>query len=156
MDNVIYELTLEGKKKLETELEELKTVKRADNIKALQEARAQGDLSENADYSAAREEQSRIESRILEIENILKNSTVLTVADDNKVSVGKTVEVLYINSKIQKKYYVVSTIEADPFSGKISTDSPLGSALLTHKVNDKVLFTTESGKEQTVKILSIE
>lgn len=157
----VFELTEEGKTKLEVELEKLKTVDRQANIEAIQEARAQGDLSENADYDAARDEQRRIEARILEIENILKNVKVITVEDSgDKITTGKTVKILLNynsgkNNGIEKEYSIVGTIEADPFNNKISNDSPLGKTLIGHKAGDIVTVTSENGKEHKVKVLSI-
>lgn len=157
----VFELTEEGKTKLEVELEKLKTVDRQANIEAIQEARAQGDLSENADYDAARDEQRRIEARILEIENILKNVKVITVEDSgDKITTGKTVKILLNynsgkNNGIEKEYAIVGTIEADPFNNKISNDSPLGKTLIGHKAGDIVTVTSENGKEHKVKVLSI-
>lgn len=151
-----FELTEEGKRKLEEELEDLKTSKRPANIQAIKDARAQGDLSENADYAAAREEQSRIESRILEIETILKNVIIIETTNKNIISIGSNVTLIYTKLNKEFNYDVVGTIEADPFNGKISNTSPLGKALLGHKAGDIVSFTTESGKPQEIKILEIK
>ena len=156
MKEQIYELTIQGKEDLEKELEHLKSVERPANIEALKEARAQGDLSENADYDAAREEQRRIEGRIFEIETILKNAKIIEISRNNEVSTGRKVKLVYTHLNREFTYDVVGTIEADPFKGKISNTSPLGKALLGHKEGDVISFTTESGKTQEVKILTIE
>ncbi len=156
MENNVYELTVAGKEELEKELENLKSVERPRNIEALKEARAQGDLSENADYDAAREEQRRIEGRIAEIEAILKNVKIIEATKDNGVSIGKTVKLIYTKLNREFTYEVVGTIEADPFNNKISNSSPLGKALLGHKKGDVISFTTEGGKTQEVKILAIK
>ncbi len=152
----VFELTEQGKIELENELEHLKSVDRPKNIEAIQEARAQGDLSENADYDAAREEQRRIEGRIFEIENILKNVKIIESDNSNKINIGKTVTLEYVALKKTFTYDIVGTIESDPFSGRISNDSPLGKALIGHKPNDVVTFTTEAGKEQKVLIKDVK
>lgn len=152
----VYELTEQGKIDLEQELEHLKTIDRPLNIEAIKEARAQGDLSENADYAAAREEQGRIEGRILEIENILKNAKIIEKDSSNKVSIGKTVTLTYQSLKLKREFEIVGTVESDPFSGRISNDSPLGKAIIGHKVGDHVTFRTESGKEQVVIIEEVK
>lgn len=152
----VFELTEKGLQLLKEEIERLKTVDRPSNIEAIKDARAQGDLSENADYSAAKEEQLRIEERILEIENILKSYKIIIKDTSANVTTGKSVEVLYIDSKLKKKFEIVGTIEADPFSDKISNDSPLGRAIMGHAAGDTCLVTTESGKEIKVKIISVE
>lgn len=152
----VYELTEQGLQELEQELENLKTVERPGNIEAIKEARAQGDLSENADYDAAREEQRRIESRIMEIENILKNKKIIKKDTSNKVTTGKKVTIEFVGSKMKKTFYLVGTIEADPFSDKISNDSPLGKGIIGCQVNDLATITTEANKELKVKILAIE
>lgn len=151
-----FELTQQGKDDLEKELDHLKSVDRPQNIEALKEARAQGDLSENADYDAAREEQRRIEGRIAEIETILKNYIIIASTNNDEVSIGKKVKILYTKLNKEFDYDVVGTIEADPFNGKISNTSPLGKALIGHKTGDVIEFTTESGRLQEVKIMQIQ
>ena len=120
----VFELTQEGVDQLRAELSHLKDVKRPENVIALQEARAQGDLSENADYDAARDEQARIEARIKEIENILENFKLIKASSDNKVTTGKTVTLFFVEKKKTVDYQLVGTIEANPMLNKISTDSP--------------------------------
>ncbi len=151
-----FELTEEGKQKLELELEDLTTNQRTQNINALQEARAQGDLSENADYDAAKEDQRRIESRILEITNILKHVKIIKKDSSSKVSTGKKVAIKYLETNKEVTCEIVGTIEADPFANKISNDSPLGRGILGKEVSDTVLITTETGREFRVQILAIE
>ena len=149
----IHQLTEEGKRDLEAQLEELK-VQREANIIAIQEARSQGDLSENADYSAAREEQSRIASEIARLEDILKHSKIISNKDDSDIiSIGKRVRLL-ING-MEKEYSIVSTIETNPKSGKISNESPLGEAINGHVPGDVVVFRTESDREVVVEILEV-
>ncbi len=135
----IFELSHAGADDLKSELERLKTVDRIQIREAIKEAREQGDLSENADYSSAREQQANIEARILEIENILKHAKIMDV---------NTVTVRYVDLNIEKTFQVVGTIEADPFNGKISNDSPLGKAVLGHKQGDIFHISTEDGKKE--------
>lgn len=140
-----FELTKEGKLKLEEELYNLENVDRIRILEAIKEAREQGDLSENADYSSAKEQQAVIEARIAEIKNILKNAIILDVT---------RVTVKYLDLNKTLTYEIVGTIEADPFAGKISNDSPLGKAVENHKVNDIFFITTESGKELRLQLIS--
>lgn len=151
-----YELTQEGKEQLEKELAHLKDVERPANITALQDARAQGDLSENADYDAAREDQRRIEGRIAEIENILKNVKIIEKDRSSKVGTGKHVVITYVSLGKKFEYDIVGTIEADPMNMKISNESPLGKALIGKKTGDVVTVVSESGKEFKVKIESVK
>lgn len=148
-----YQLTEEGKKALEAQLDQLKADREA-NIVAIQEARSQGDLSENADYSAAREEQSRIAAEIARLEDILKHSKVISNRDETDViSIGKRVRLL-ING-IEREYSIVSTIETDPKNGKVSNESPLGEAINGLRPGDSVKFRTESDREVSVEILEV-
>ena len=142
----IYDLTRNGERELREELEKLKTVDRVQIREAIKEAREQGDLSENADYSSAREQQANIEARILEIENILKHAKILEVT---------RVTVKYLEMDKTVTYEIVGTIEADPFAGKISNDSPLGKVVTNHKVGDEFYITTESGKELKLLLVSM-
>lgn len=148
----LYHLTSEGKKELETELEELKG-RRGDVAEKIANARDYGDLSENAEYDAAREEQAQVESRIAEIEDILKNADIIKVGKSNgTIRVGSTVEL--INGKTVT-YRIVGPVEADPLEGKISNESPIGSALMGKKVGDKVSIETPKGTAHyTVKSVS--
>lgn len=151
-----FQLTQEGIDKLKTELTFLKDVKRGENLEALKEARAQGDLSENADYDAARNEQARIEARISEIENIVKNVKVIRTSNDDNVNIGKTVKVKFVKNKNEKVFHLVGSIEADPRANKISTESPLGKAMLNHAEGDKVEVKTETGRIIQIQILEIK
>lgn len=152
----VFELTQEGLEKLKAELDDLKNVQRPKNIEFLQEARAQGDLSENADYDAAREDQRRIEGRIVEIEAILKNVVIIEKDNSNKISTGKQVVVTYIDLKKTFTFDIVGTIEADPSNNKISNDSPLGKALIGRLKGETVTVIAESGKEHRVKIEDVK
>lgn len=155
MENTIY-LTQEGLDNIRQELENLKDVERPKNIQALKDARSQGDLSENADYDAAREEQSRIEQRIQEIEAILKNYKLIKANKSKKVEIGKRVTVKYIDNGHEGTYDIVGTIESDPMNNKISNEAPLGAAIIGSKVGDKVLVISGSKKEYHVEILKVE
>ena len=136
-----YQITEEGRKELETELEELKG-RRGEIADKIAEARDYGDLSENAEYDSAREEQGLVETRIAEIEDILVNAEIIKVKKSSKVHVGSTVE---IKSDKTAKYTIVGPVEADPMNGKISNESPLGVALMDKAVGDKVTLTTPKG-----------
>ena len=157
MDNKkYYELTEEGRLNLEREKKHLIDVDRPNNIKALQDARSQGDLSENADYDAAREEQSRIEARIAEITEILKNVKIITKDSSNRVTTGKNVTIEFIGMNKTESYDIVGTIEADPFEHKISNESPLGKAIMGHDKGTTLTVVTEKGKEFRVKIIDVK
>lgn len=151
-----YELTEEGRLNLEREKQHLIDVDRPNNIKALQDARSQGDLSENADYDAAREEQSRIEARIAEITEILKNVKIITKDSSNLVTTGKNVTIEFIGMNKTESYDIVGTIEADPFEHKISNESPLGKAIMGHDKGTTLTVVTEKGKEFRVKIIDVK
>jgi transcription elongation factor GreA len=150
-----FQLTQEGVDNLKTELTHLKDVKRGENLEALKEARAQGDLSENADYDAARNEQARIESRIAEIENIMKNVKIIKTTQEDIVNIGKTVRVRFIESNETKEFYLVGSIEADPRARKISIESPIGKAMLNHGEGDTVEVKTETGRLFSIEIVEI-
>ena len=142
-------LTKEGKAELEKELESLKAG-RAEIKEKIATARAFGDLSENEDYTAARSEQKLAESRILEIEDILKNAKVIRAVSHETVCMGATV-VVEINGK-QSTYSIVGPVEADPLAGKISDASPVGQALMGHRAGEE--YTLPNGKKG--KIISID
>ncbi len=150
-----FQLTQEGVDNLKTELTYLKDVKRGENLEALKEARAQGDLSENADYDAARNEQARIEARIAEIENIMKNVKIIKTTSEDIVNIGKTVSVRFVATKELKEFYLVGSIEADPSTRKISIESPIGKAMLNHAEGDTVEVKTETGRIFSIEIVEI-
>ena len=149
-------LTKAGYKKLEDELRDLIDNQREENKHQLAEARAQGDLSENADYDAARAKQAEIEGRIKEIENILNNSEIITESKGStkKVALGSTVTLKYVESGKEGCYMIVGTIEADPFNGKISNACPLGEAIVGKGVGD--IVEVKAAKTYKVEILKIE
>lgn len=150
-----FELTKEGFQKFEEELDYLKTVKRKQNIEALQEARAQGDLSENAEYDAAREEQAQIEARINELENILKYAKLIEEDGTSGISIGKEVTFKEMPNGEEEQFHIVGSEEADPFNGKISINSPIAQSLIGKEVGDVVNISTPGGSIK-VKILNVQ
>jgi transcription elongation factor GreA len=139
----LYHLTDEGKAELEAELAELKG-RRGEIAEKIANARDYGDLSENAEYDAAREEQAQVEGRIAELEDILKNADIIKPGkSDGTVKVGSTVD-LHNGKKVT--YKIVGPVEADPLEGKISNESPIGIALLGKKKGDKVSIVTPKGQ----------
>lgn len=147
----LFQITDEGKQELEKELEELKG-RRGEIADKIAEARDYGDLSENAEYDAAREEQGLVESRIAEIEDILLNAEIIKSGTSSKVGLGSKVELK--TGKKTVTYTVVGPVEADPLEGRVSNESPIGEALMGKKVGDKVTITTPKG-EITYEIVSI-
>lgn len=140
-------LTYEGLKRMEEELENLKIVRRKDVAEKIKEARGQGDLSENAEYDAAKEEQAEIEVRIVVLEKLLRNAEVI---DDDEVSrevvsVGSTITLFDVEYDEEVVYTLVGSAEADPLNGKISNESPVGLALLGKKMGDSATIETPSG-----------
>ena len=138
MSNKVY-LTNEGFLEIEEELNHLKEVKRPEIIKALKDARALGDLSENADYDAARNEQAQIEGRILELEKILETAELIEKKDTDKVGLGTTVVIRYLDEDDDEteEYRIVGSKEADPSNNKISNESPLAQAIMGAKAGDE-------------------
>src|SRR5574344_1234974 len=147
-------LTSEGLAEITKELDELKLVKRPEVINALKEARAQGDLSENAEYDAARNEQAQIEARIKELEVMVENAVVITEIQTDKVAIGNKVTIKYIEDGDTDINTIVGSKEADPFANKISNESPIASAIIGKKVKDIVTVESPNGK-YNVEIVSI-
>ena len=143
MKKDVFEITAEGYEELKNELDNLKNVKRIEVINALKEARALGDLSENADYDAARNDQAQIEGKIKELEYKLEHC-VIVGKKCNTIGVGNTV-VIEDEFGDTEEYKIVSSVEADPFENKISNESPLGIALLKHKIGDSVEVASPNG-----------
>lgn len=152
----IFEMTSEGIKELQDELEERKTTTSLEIAERLKEARAQGDLSENSEYDDAKEAQTKNEVRIAEIENLLKNARVIDnkAISKHKVTLGSMVEILDIELDEEQTYTLVSPHEEDISRGKISSESPVGAAIMGHKKNDVVDVKTPVGVIQ-YKILNI-
>ena len=150
-------LTYTGLKALENELEELKVVRRKEVAQKIKEAREQGDLSENAEYDAAKDEQRDIEARIEEIEKILKNADVVDEeeVDLDKISVGCTVLLYDEEFEEEVEYKIVGSTEANSLSGKISNESPLGKALLGKAVGDAIVVEAQAGTME-YKVLKID
>ena len=150
-------LTYEGLKKLEDELENLKVVKRKEVSQKIKEAREQGDLSENAEYDAAKDEQRDIEARIEEIEKILKNAEVVVEdeVDVGKINVGCTVKVYDEEFEEEMEFKIVGSSEANSLQGKISNESPVGKALIGRSVGDQVSVETQAGMI-VYKVLEIQ
>ncbi|MFA6608797.1 MAG: transcription elongation factor GreA [Candidatus Paceibacterota bacterium] len=139
-------LTLEKKNELEIELNHLKSVRRKEIADALEYAKSLGDLSENAEYHQAREDQANCEERIVHVEQILKNAVIMDKSHSGRVEVGTTVTVLKKGEKKEKQFQLVGSQESDSLAGKISNESPLGQALLGKSKGDEVSFTTPKGE----------
>ena len=152
-DDKVY-LTDEGFLELEEELNELKNVKRPEVIKALKEARALGDLSENADYDAARAEQAQVEGRIQELEKIMENAHIIQKGETDKVSLGTTVKIKYVDDDEIEEYRIVGSKEADPSNNKISNESPIAKAIMNGKVGEVKKVSSPNG-EYEVEIVAI-
>ena len=147
-------LTEEGLNDLKKELDYLKNEKRPEVIQALKEARALGDLSENAEYDAARSEQAEVEGKIASIEAMLENAEVIKDVNTNKVSIGTTVTLKYLEDDEVDTYTIVGSKEADPFDNKISNESPIAKAIIGSKKGELVTVDSPNGKYQ-VEILEI-
>ena len=138
-----YQITTEGKKELEKEYEQLKS-RRGEIAEKIAAARDYGDLSENAEYDAAREEQGLVESRVAEIEDILQNAEIIKASRKSIIGLGSKVELK--NGAKTIAYHIVGPVEANPLEGKISNESPIGQALVGKKENDKAVVTTPKGE----------
>ena len=150
-------LTYAGLRRLEDELEDLKVNQRKMIAQKIKEAREQGDLSENAEYDSAKDEQRDIEARIEELEKILKNAEVVdeSEADTETINIGCKVKVLDIEFDEEMEYFVVGSTEADSLKNKISNESPLGKALIGKKVGDVVQVETPDSSIIEFKVLAI-
>lgn len=147
-------LTEEGLNEIKQELEVLKLEKRPEVIQALKDARAQGDLSENAEYDAARNDQAQIEAKIRELEVMIESAVIIKEINSDTVSIGTKVVIEYVEDKEEEEYSIVGSKEADPFANKISNESPIAKAIIGKKVNDIVLVDSPNGKYE-VKIKKI-
>ena len=141
-------------KTFKKELDDLKLVRRPAVIEALKEARALGDLSENAEYDAARNEQSYVENRIKEIEVMMENVVIIENRGTDKVGLGSKVTIVYIDDDEDEIYSIVGSTEADPFANKISNESPIAQAIWNRKVGETVTVTSPNGEYQ-VRIKAI-
>ncbi|MEG1283929.1 MAG: transcription elongation factor GreA, partial [Lactococcus sp.] len=147
----------EGLEKLEQELDNLKLVKRPEVIERIKIARSYGDLSENSEYEAAKDEQAFIEGRISTVETMIRYAEIVDNAniDKNEVALGKAVVFQEVGDDEEEEYEIVGTAEADPFSGKISNESPIAQALIGRKVGDVVKIPLPMG-EIEVKIVDVK
>lgn len=146
-----FPMTLEGKKKLEDELEEYRLKRRPEVIKRIKIARSYGDLSENSEYESAKDEQAMVESRIAQIENMLQYAEIIDNEDVDKdeVSMGRTITIQELPDEEPEEYQIVGESESDPFNGKISNESPMAKGLLGHKVGEVVVVEVPNG---TIKL----
>lgn len=152
--NTVY-LTENGLEELKKELDNLINVRRPENIQAIKEARSLGDLSENAEYDAARNEQAQIEARIQQLEKMLENVSIITEVSKDTVGIGNTVSIKYVDDEEEEEYKIVGSQEADPFESKISNESPIAKALFEHKVGDIVTVESPNGSYE-VEIIEIK
>ncbi|KGL43118.1 transcription elongation factor GreA [Listeria newyorkensis] len=151
----VFPMTLEGKAKLESELNDLKTVKRKEVVERIKIARSFGDLSENSEYDSAKDEQAFVEGRITTLENMIRNAQIIDAsAMSGEVALGNTVTFKELPNGDEESYTIVGSAEADPFEGLISNDSPIAKALLGCKEGDEVSIQTPGG-EMNVKITKI-
>ena len=152
-----FPMTLEGKKKLEDELEEYKMKRRPEVIKRIKIARSYGDLSENSEYESAKDEQAMVESRIAQIENMLQYAEIIDNEDVDKdeVSMGREVTFKELPDEEPETYSIVGESESDPLNGKISNESPMAKGLLGHKVGEDVEIEIPNGTMK-VKILEVK
>ncbi len=148
-------LTKEGLNELQEELKDLKENKRPEVINQIKEARAQGDLSENAEYHAAKDKQGQIEARIKELEYLVDNATIISNSKSSTIKIGSTVEIEYVDDNETDTYKIVGSTEADPFENKISNESPIAVAIIGKKVGDTVSIESPNGNYD-IKIISIK
>lgn len=143
-----------GLTEIKKELDYLKLEKRPQVISALKDARALGDLSENAEYDAARTEQAEVEGRIAELEAMIDRAVIIKEVNTDEVSIGASVTIEYIEDADTDVYTIVGSMEVDPFNNKISNQSPIAQAIMGHKVGDVVTVESPQGKYD-VKIINI-
>lgn len=149
-------LTLEGREKLQKELDYLISVKRPEVAEAIHSAKEEGDISENSAYDAAKEQQAFVEGRIMQIEQMLKNAEIIESPSSNGiVALGSTVIVVEKGSKEEEEYQIVGPAEADPAKGRISNESPVGRALMGKKKGDPIVVKTPAGERQ-LKLIDIK
>ena len=148
-------LTKEGLSELQAELDDLKLNVRPEVIGQIKEARAQGDLSENAEYHAARDRQGQVEARIKELEYLIDNATIIEDKKSNVVQVGSTVEIKYIADNETETYYIVGSTEADPFENKISNESPIAQGIMGKKKGAIVTIESPNGNYD-IEIVSLK
>lgn len=152
----VYPMTLEGKQKLEEELEDLKINKRKEIVERIKIARSYGDLSENSEYESAKDEQAFVEGRISTLEKMIRFAEIIddTNVEADIVSLGRTVTFVELPDEEEESYSIVGSAEANPLMGKISNDSPIAKALLGKRVGDEVTIATPGG-DMKVKIVNV-
>ncbi|AZP05152.1 transcription elongation factor GreA [Jeotgalibaca ciconiae] len=153
----VYPMTLDGKRKLEEELEDLKINKRKEIVERIKIARSYGDLSENSEYESAKDEQAFVEGRISTLEKMIRFAEIIDDKDieADVVSLGRTVTFVEMPYDDEESYSIVGSAEANPLEGKISNDSPIAKALLGKKVGDEVSISTPGG-DMMVKITDVK
>lgn len=152
----VYPMTVEGKQKLEEELENLKINKRKEIVERIKIARSYGDLSENSEYESAKDEQAFVEGRISTLEKMIRLAEIIDDKDieADVVSLGRKVTFTELPNQEEEEYSIVGSAEADPLQGKISNDSPIAKALLGKRVGDQVTISTPGG-DMIVKIIKV-
>lgn len=157
MEEKVYPMTLEGKAKLEAELEDLKVNKRKEIVERIKVARSFGDLSENSEYESAKDEQAFVEGRISTLETMIRFAEIINDSDidENIVSLGRKITFVELPDGDEETYTIVGSAEADPLDAKISNDSPIAKALLNKSVGDVVSIETPGGAFD-VKITKVE
>ena len=151
-----FPMTQAGKEKLEQELEHFKTVRRKEVVGRIKIARSFGDLSENSEYDAAKDEQAFVEGRITTLENMIRNAEIIEESDGgSEVTIGRTVTFIELPDGEKESYTIVGSAEADPFEGKISNESPIAKGLLGKSIDDEVMIQTPAG-DMLVKIIAVE
>nr|WP_252344664.1 transcription elongation factor GreA [Gemella sp. zg-1178] len=158
-ENLEYQMTQEGYDKLIAELEHYKKVKRPEVIEKIKIARSFGDLSENSEYDAAKDEQGFIEQKILEMEQMIRYAKIIEIdTSSNTIRLGHTVTYVEVPSGEEETYKIVGSAEANPFEFKISNESPVAQALLGKEVGDVVKVSLPTGPEDSIdiKILKVE
>ena len=148
-------LTKKGLEDIALELDDLKQNVRPEVISQIKEARAQGDLSENAEYHAARDRQGQVEARIKELEYLLDNAVIIEEGKKGEITVGSTVEIKYIDDDETEEYTIVGSTEADPFNNKISNESPIAIGIMGKKKGDIVTIESPNGSYD-IQIVSIK
>ncbi len=152
-----YYMTQEGKEKLEEELHYLKTEKRQEVVERIKIARGFGDLSENSEYDAAKDEQAFVESRISHVENMIRNAEIIEndTGNKNEVQLGKSVTFQELPDGDEETYTIVGSAEADPFESKISNESPMAKSLIGREIGEEVTVATPGG-DIDVKIIKVD
>lgn len=152
-----YYMTQEGKEKLENELHHLKTTRRQEVVERIKIARDFGDLSENSEYDSAKEEQAFVETRIAQVEKMIRNAVIIEndEIESDVVSLGKSVTFIELPDGEEETYTIVGSAEADPFEGKISNDSPMAKSLLGQQKGSEVSVATPGGEIQ-VRIIDVK